>query len=62
MPSCVKRGEEFEACVTFTNPLQEKLTECKAGYESRGFKHVTGEPQDKYVNSVELKNTMHLIT
>lgn len=47
MPSSVKKDEEFEAVVTFNNPLDDELTDCKAGYEGRGFEHVTGVKQDK---------------
>jgi len=52
MPSSVKKGSDFEAAVSFTNPLPEELTECKAGYEGGGFKHVTGIKQDMYVNII----------
>lgn len=47
MPSSTKKGAEFEAVVTFNNPLEEELTECKAGYEGGGFAHVTGVAQNK---------------
>ncbi|XP_053402043.1 annulin-like [Mercenaria mercenaria] len=45
MPATAKRGEEFVATVTFTNPLLDELTCCTAGYEGNGFKAVTGQPQ-----------------
>lgn len=49
MPDVVKKGDELEAVVFFNNPLQDELTDCKAGFEGRGFSHVTGEPKPKYV-------------
>lgn len=41
----MKQDVEFEAVVTFNNPLQDELTNCTAGYEGRGFDHVTGVKQ-----------------
>ena len=47
MPETVKKGDEFEAVVTFDNPLSEELTDCVVEYESGGIPNKDNIKQDK---------------
>ena len=43
------KGDEFNCEISFTNPLEEPLTECAVEYESSGVPRCDSLQQPKYV-------------
>ena len=43
------KGDEFNCEISFTNPLEEPLTECAVEYESSGVPRCDSQQQPKYV-------------
>ena len=43
------KGDEFNCEISFTNPLEEPLTDCAVEYESSGVPRCDSQQQPKYV-------------